>query len=248
MQTGRWDESAAKYLTSTWHSNEDALARMRDIAGVVEGPVLDVATGAGHAAFAFAPAATHVVGLDRSAGMLKVAKEESVRRNLRNCSFCRADAHKLPFAASSFYMTVCRVAPHHFEDPAEFMRETYRVIAPGGKAMIIDTVGAEDKTADDAVHMIESLRDPSHVRNYAPSEWMSMAERSGFTIETSELNKKPLNASEWLERMDASPEVGARVRSMISSSTGKLREYLLPYGESDGLTFHLSEITLLLRK
>src|SRR5581483_12056762 len=90
---------ATAYVTSKVH------ARGPDLAWVVEAAaltgterVLDVATGAGHTAFALAPYAAEVVALDITREMLAVAQKGATERHLHNIRFLEGNAQELPCA------------------------------------------------------------------------------------------------------------------------------------------------------
>ena len=83
--------------------------------------VLDVATGTGFAAFAVAPKVARVTATDLTYGMLVKARELASERGLSNIEFQVAAAESLPFAAESFDIVTCRIAPHHFQDVRAFL-------------------------------------------------------------------------------------------------------------------------------
>jgi ubiquinone/menaquinone biosynthesis C-methylase UbiE len=244
----RWDVAAPSYLHSSWHGNEAALEHMLEVAKPDGGVLLDIATGAGHAALTFAPHVDSVAALDSSTGMLAVARAEALRRGIDNIEFVEGDALRLPFSGESLDGILCRVAAHHFADPEGFLAECFRVLVAEGYLLLIDTIGIEHQEADDELHRLESLRDPSHVRNYTTPLWMRMARKAGFAVEYEESYPKPLNAKEWMDRMSVEGTTRAKIVDIIESPEGWLREYLLPHGEGDLLTFHLMESTMLLRK
>lgn len=74
--------------------------------------VLDVGTGTGRAALAFASAGATVIGVDASAEMLAVAQRHAAERGL-SASFQVGDAHALPFGNQEFDAAVSlRVIMH----------------------------------------------------------------------------------------------------------------------------------------
>ena len=244
----RWDVAADRYRTSSWHSNEAALAHLVEVAKPNGGRALDIATGAGHAALALAPHVDQMIATDTSQRMLEVTAKEAQKRGLGNVLTEYADAQDLPFENSSFDLVVCRTAAHHYSEPMKFLTESMRVLKKDAKLVLIDTTGSDDETADDLIDQFERLRDPSHIRNYTRAAWRKMAARAGFTVESEETVSKPLNAKEWLERSSTPPDVQVQLLDMITFSQGWFREYLSPHGEGDSLTFHLDETTFLLRK
>lgn len=221
---------------------------MVKVANPSGGPILDVATGAGHTAFAFAPFADQVVATDITEEMLAIVREEADRRSLTNLRVEYADAEDLPFPEGSFEGVTCRVAAHHFRDVGSFMTECRRILRPGGWLLLVDNAGAEDAQANVRWNEIETWRDPSHVRNIQPEEWRQCFETNGFTVEHFEVIPKPMNLENWLERMQVAEPQRSRIREAILSSEGWLRDYLRPHGEGADAVFHEQEILVLGRR
>jgi ubiquinone/menaquinone biosynthesis C-methylase UbiE len=247
-ETDRWGETAEAYLTSSWHANEAALAHMIETVGPDGGEVLDVGTGVGHAAFAFAPHVDRVVASDTSPGMLEVARRAAQERGVQNVEFEIADGNDLPFEDSSFDGVVCRTASHHFVNPEGFVSSVARVLRPGGWFLLVDTVGSDDPETDDLIDKLERLRDPTHVRNHTVKAWKRMTQKAGLKLLSEDEITKPLNAKEWMDRQGVEEPARSQILDLILSSQGWFREYLRPHGEGDSTTFHLREATLLFRK
>ena len=114
--------NAANYATSTVHAKGASLNRLVEVMDPkASWQMLDIATAAGHTAFVFAPHVAEVVASDLLDEMLEVARGEAERRGIANVQFRAADAEALPFADASFDGVTCRIAPHHFADPAAFV-------------------------------------------------------------------------------------------------------------------------------
>jgi ubiquinone/menaquinone biosynthesis C-methylase UbiE len=78
---------------------------------------LDVCTGTGGAARALAGAGVPVVGIDASAGMLKVAEHKARAAGLpARIHLVRMDARKLAFADGSFPLVTCSMALHEMAE------------------------------------------------------------------------------------------------------------------------------------
>jgi len=239
---------AEKYLTSTTHGNEASLSRCVEIAQPQGGAILDIGTGAGHVAYAFAPHASRVVASDPTREMIEIVAREAKKRGLTNVETSLAFGEDLPFEEGSFEGVTCRLAAHHFQSRPKFVAESFRVLQPGGWFFLEDTIGIPDEEADAALHEIESLRDPSHGRNLRSSEWADMVSAAGFKIEFQEESSFPQNAYGWLDRMEVAEPTRSQVLHKIAFADGWLREYLRPVGEEDSLTFRLHRIVLLARK
>ena len=120
----RFGATAEKYVRSTDHSQGESLDRL--VALVDPRPewrALDIATGGGHTALALAPRVREVVATDLTAEMLAAAERFIRGQGAANVTFREADAMALPFGDAEFDLVTCRIAPHHFPDAAQFVRE-----------------------------------------------------------------------------------------------------------------------------
>ncbi len=121
------------YVRSTGHATGKDLARMVELAGATpETRMLDIATGGGHVARAFAPHVGSIVASDLTPEMLAHTKAAFDDWGLANVSVAVADAEDLPFDDASFDLVTCRIAPHHFPHIDAFVGEVFRVLVPGG--------------------------------------------------------------------------------------------------------------------
>ena len=224
----QFDRQAAHY-NAQWNSwSEEVLNSM--LISAQPKPtdaVLDVATGTGFTALAFAPLVQSVVGLDVSPGMLKQAEQYAQERGIANAAFQEGPAEALPFADQSFDLVTCRIAPHHFLDVQKFLAETARVLKPGGSFVLADTTVPDNSPEADAwQNGLEVVRDPSHVRNYTPGEWRHMAEAAGLTVTECRTNGGGITIplSDWLTRAGCTPEQSAEVRRRFAEAPQSARE------------------------
>lgn len=203
---------------------------------------LDIATGGGHTALAFAQLVREVVASDVTREMLAAAQRFIRGKGASNVRFAGADAVSLPFAASAFELVTCRVAPHHFPDCGQFVREMARVLKPGGMAAMIDNVVPEDRSAADYVNALEKRRDPSHVRAYTAAEWLDFFLGSGFKIESTEFFRKARDFDSWAAMQGAGEDTIAELRTMLESARAAAKESLAPETRGGKLRFYLTEI------
>jgi ubiquinone/menaquinone biosynthesis C-methylase UbiE len=99
--------------------------------------VLDVATGTGAQALAFADSACKVVGIDLSDAMLRMARRKNPPPNV---SFQKGDAANLPFENGSFDAACVSFALHEMPSSVRerVVREMARVTRPGGTIIVVD--------------------------------------------------------------------------------------------------------------
>jgi ubiquinone/menaquinone biosynthesis C-methylase UbiE len=122
------------------------------------GNLLDIACGPGVVTAAIAPGAASVVAFDATEEMLEKARARCAKAGLQNVRFKRGDAERLPFDAAQFDGLVTRLAVHHFADPQRAFDEMFRVLRPGGTAVIVDVVSFED-ARESNLHELEEWLD-----------------------------------------------------------------------------------------
>ncbi len=101
--------------------------------------VLDVATGTGDLALLMKrlrPEA-EVIGLDFAAPMLERAREKAAQLELP-VTFIEGDALDMPFPDASFEALTVAFGFRNFADYARGLAEFYRVLTPGGRAVILE--------------------------------------------------------------------------------------------------------------
>jgi len=177
-------ERSEFYTTSLVHKDPQVLARVIELAAPqANWLALDVATGAGHTAFALAPYVNDVVCVDITLEMLAEADKLAHERAIANTRFCLGDVHALPFGEGVFHVVTCRRAAHHFADVRRALREMKRVLRGGGRLVIDDRSVPDDDFVDACMNEMDRLHDESHVREYRIGEWRRMLESSGFTVD-----------------------------------------------------------------
>ena len=250
--------AAADYAASAVHASGPSLGRL--VALVDPQPdwhVLDVATGAGHTALAFAPLVARVVASDITDEMLAEAAKLAGARGLANVETAHAEAGSLPFPDASFDLVTCRLAAHHFPAPAAFVGEAWRVLKRGGTFALVDNVGpdaarmpaatpAEVRDADTLYNTYEELRDPSHVRALSLDDWLALLDDAGFADVRHERLDQDIAFRPWTERMRCSPETIERLYHLLDNDL--LRAFLRPREEAGERMFTLQEAIIVARK
>jgi ubiquinone/menaquinone biosynthesis C-methylase UbiE len=113
-----------------------------DVAAVApEGArVLEVGCGPGHLSVDLARRhGLSVTGLDLDPAMIERARVNAARKaGGVNPTFWVADVASMPFLDESFDLVVSTLSMHHWESPADALKEMHRVLRPGGRALIWD--------------------------------------------------------------------------------------------------------------
>jgi ubiquinone/menaquinone biosynthesis C-methylase UbiE len=100
--------------------------------------ILEVAPGPGYFALEMAKLGRfNVTGLDISHTFVEIARNNARQAGV-NVDFREGDASSLPFADASFDFIVCQAAFKNFSRPGKVLNEMYRVLRPGGTALIQD--------------------------------------------------------------------------------------------------------------
>lgn len=215
---------ANAYAIFSYHSAGPDLPRLVEAARLTGSErVLDVGCGAGHTAMALAPHAAHVTAVDVTPEMLEVAGDLAARHGLKNIAFERQDATRLPYPGGRFDVVTSRVAAHHFHDVRAFVAEVARVLKPGGRFLLNDSVAPEDAALDTFVNAFELLRDPSHVRNWRVSEWSALMRDHGLEPELLFQFDLELEIEPWFQRQQTAPERRTGVLALFSGATEQAR-------------------------
>jgi ubiquinone/menaquinone biosynthesis C-methylase UbiE len=233
----QFDRQAVHYNAQWNQWTEESLAWLLDHSECrATDAVLDVATGTGFTALAFAPHVGSVIGLDVSIGMLEQARKRAEEQGLANARFTEGAAEAIPFPDESFDVVTCRIAPHHFLSVPTFLAEARRVLKPDGRLLIADTSASDDPAAEVWQNRIEVLRDPSHVRNYTREEWRQMVTEAGFTLELLEdaSGRIPITLKDWLIKAGCTPEQTAAVRHRFETAPKSAHEIFRIQSLPDG--------------
>jgi len=143
------------------------------LTGRALGRVLDIGTGTGRIAHLLLPASDHVVGLDRSPEMLRLARARLQDLPAGRWELVQGDFVSLPLDSASFDTVVLHQVLHFAAEPAFPLAEAARVCRPGGRIAVVDF----------AAHDREELREShAHARlgftDEQMAEWLAA---SGFS-------------------------------------------------------------------
>lgn len=132
--TARW------YAALTIKALDEFRALARRVAEQVPpgGQLLEVAPGPGYFAIELAKLGGYgITGIDISHTFVEIAQRNAMEAGV-DVDFRLGDAANMPFENESFDFLLCRAAFKNFSRPLRALQEMYRVLKPGGRALIID--------------------------------------------------------------------------------------------------------------
>ena len=113
--------------------------------------VVDVGCGPGTAVRrARRERAATAVGIDPSPQMLRLARWITSVRRVHGASFLEGSAESLPLDSASATVVWALQSVHHWEDRSRGLKESLRVLAPGGRLVLLErfvTTGARGHAA-----------------------------------------------------------------------------------------------------
>ncbi|MET0309844.1 MAG: methyltransferase domain-containing protein [Sphingomonas sp.] len=222
----QFDAQAAAYVASAVHATGEDLDRIEaEARRVAPRLALDLGSGGGHVAYRIATHAQRVIASDLSAEMLAAVADTARDRNLLNIETCVAPAEGLPFDEAVFDFLGCRFSAHHWQDFEGGLREARRVLAPGSTALFVDVVSPGPALLDTHLQAIELLRDVSHVRDYAGSEWGAALARAGFAVRTTRAGRLRMEFSVWTARMRTPEANVAAIRALQNGAPAEVAEH-----------------------
>ena len=102
------------------------------------GRVLEIAPGPGYFCIELAKLGNfQITGLDISKSFVEIARKNAQAAGLQ-IDFRLGNASDMPFENATFDFTFCQAAFKNFSQPVKAIAEMYRVLRPGGTAVIVD--------------------------------------------------------------------------------------------------------------
>jgi SAM-dependent methyltransferase len=136
-----WDEAGKRYDKLATGALADlsaqAAAKVLEFAKLRDGEtVLDVGTGPGSPALEAIPYVSpngRVVGIDFAPSMIATAQKRAAELGVANAEFREMEAEQLGFPDGTFDAAISRYAYPHFTNARLALKETLRVLRPGGR-------------------------------------------------------------------------------------------------------------------
>ncbi len=141
----QWDQMRSLYVCET-----DVEKAVEQAAG--SGPfnrVVDLGTGSGRMLTLLGKKAKMSVGLDLSQNMLNIARANVTKAGLDKVELRHGDIFSTRLPAESADLVIVHQVLHYLNDPVAAVSEAARLVAPGGRLLIVDF----------APHNFEQLRE-----------------------------------------------------------------------------------------
>jgi len=163
----------------SWKSMAEALLRLMP-------PMVIADLGAGEGTFSLllAEHATRVIAVDSSAKMIEVSREQALRHGVKNVEYRLGDIEELPIEDSAVDLVFLSQSLHHALHPRRAVQEAWRILAPGGRIVVLDLLK----------HRFEEAREiyADEWLGFSESELEAMLDAAGFvSVQTSVVHKEP---------------------------------------------------------
>ncbi|PIU05117.1 MULTISPECIES: metalloregulator ArsR/SmtB family transcription factor [Methylobacterium] len=178
------------------------------------GNLVDLGTGTGRMLGFLAPRAVRATGLDSSHAMLSVARANLERAGLSRVELRQGDIHAPPLPSGTFDLVVVHQVLHYLDDPARALREAARLVAPGGRLLVVDF----------APHDLEVLREEQAHRRlgFAPDQitgWLTEAglgDVAHSDIAPTDGAEHPLTVTLWLAEDASASRLSAPAEKAVA--------------------------------
>ena len=248
-----YERTAARYILGPWAEG------LVELAGVKAGErVLDLACGTGvvaRAAAERAGASGRVTGLDLNAGMIAVARSLPAPRGAR-IEWIERSAQDTGLPEAGFDAVLCQQGLQFFPDKPAALRETRRVLAPGGRvAMSVwRTTGVYNAAVGRALerHIGADAAERFCASRKVPGDQELLGLASGAGLRDPELHRRKRTVRlPQVERFVIAHLAGTPVAAQLSGAAEAKRselardvaQELAPYREGDEVAFP-EEITV----
>jgi ubiquinone/menaquinone biosynthesis C-methylase UbiE len=208
------------------HRSEADIARMVELVEPVKTDiVLDMVTGLGHVARAFASHVKRVDALDPDEEMLKEAEGLTPAEMRGNINFIMGDPNSVDIPDKTYNIVAARMALRHLGDGAKFFRESNRVLKPDGKFIIVDTLAPPHPELEDFLKNLMQHNDRSHIRSYTLAEIEMLLERQQFFIDLIEIYPKEHDFETWVRKLGEDNDRARMIELMLQNASDRAKQH-----------------------
>ncbi len=100
--------------------------------------IADLGAGEGTLALMLAQRAERVIAVDNSQKMVEYGADVAERHGVKNLEYRLGDLEELPIPAEEVEVALLHQSLHHALHPAKAIDETWRILKPGGRVVVLD--------------------------------------------------------------------------------------------------------------
>lgn len=182
-----WDRLRSLHVDE--HEVEQKILSL--VSGKRDQSIIDIGTGTGRILELFGKTMGRGIGIDLSHEMLSLARSRLDSVGLRECQVRHGDMYQLPVDDADFDIATLHLVLHYADDPAAVIQEAARVMAPGGRLVIVDF----------APHEVEELREAHAHRRLGFSDIEIQEQMAAAGLELSAIESlpgDPLTVKIWI--------------------------------------------------
>ena len=176
---------------------------------------LDYGCGVGEVCFALAPLVGSVQGVDDDPGVLREAERLAAELGLDRLTFRLVDLLSLPYPPGRFSLVVARNTLHRLIDPAAALSVMAKVMAPGGRLIIDETL--VDEASDRYLNELARLREARHWRHYRERELRELFAEAGMKVADERRIRRSVDLDYWIEAAQAAARNAELIRRRVKT-------------------------------
>jgi SAM-dependent methyltransferase len=215
------DETIRAFRRSTVlsHGDDSDIARIVELADPSHTEVvLDIVTGLGHVAKALSPFVERIDAIDPDKELIDEAQNQAMKEDLFNIRFSHGDPSAVACSDEIYDIVTARLALRHFGDASKLIKEVGRVLKPGGRLLMADSLAPPHPDLESFLKNLNSLYDKSHIRSYSLAELEIILSRENFDIDLIEIYPKEHDFETWAETQSLSNDTKRMISLMLTSA------------------------------
>lgn len=155
-----------------------------EVISKAEGKILEVGIGTGKSLPLY-PLSADITGIDFSSGMLNIARHKMNEIGLIQCELIEMDIEEMFFPDENFDTIISTFVFCTVSHPNKGLRELYRVLKPGGKAVFLEHMKSSSHWLNAILWMINKISMPL-LGTSMLRETQKEIEKSGFIVQVSQ--------------------------------------------------------------
>ncbi|HLD24220.1 MAG TPA: methyltransferase domain-containing protein [Sulfuricurvum sp.] len=151
-----------------------------EVIAKAEGEILEVGIGTGKN-LSYYPLSADLIGIDFSRGMLNIARRKAAQIGMSNTTLIEMDIEAMNFPDDSFDTIISTFVFCTVPHPDKGLRELYRVLKPGGKAIFLEHMKSSSKGLNAILWIMDKFSTPM-LGTSMLRETQKEIEKAGFTV------------------------------------------------------------------